>query len=172
MPVLKIATEFEVSGHEDVTINRCPGPNNEQHNSLLMLTKFKIGRPTPHEINDCSGPHYILEEHISDIQENQFLFEPLPLLPPPLLPPLPKVKPSACTESTNAHILENLQEEDIVNDRDMAIMIARNKDHAVCLQQSKHEENIKSALTISTFETTIKNNNQNVELRLEPECKV
>ena len=106
---LKIGTEFDVKGHEDITINRCPSPNTvEQEEKLMMLTEFKLGKPTPHEINDCSGPHYLLEEHITDILENQFSSAEH------------KTKnkgiPDACIDSTNVHNIENLQEEDVVND--------------------------------------------------------
>lgn len=31
-----------------------------------MPEKFKLGNPTPGQPNDCSGPHFVLNDHISN----------------------------------------------------------------------------------------------------------
>lgn len=54
--------EFTSTPGRDITLNRC----------ALELTgflpeKFKIGKATPGSDNDCTGAHYILEDHILDV---------------------------------------------------------------------------------------------------------
>jgi len=62
----KIGTEFDVLNHPDVSVNRCP-TKQENEDMLFMHTHFRIGRRTPHEENDCSGAHFIIEESVDDI---------------------------------------------------------------------------------------------------------
>src|SRR5271156_4244389 len=66
--VYKIGTEFDVQGHVDVSVNRCP-TQEEEEDEILMYTHFKIGKKTPHTANDCTGVHFTIEENVYDILE-------------------------------------------------------------------------------------------------------
>lgn len=46
----------------DITLNRCA-----LEAIGFLPEKFKLGKPTPSAENDCSGPHFILEDIILDI---------------------------------------------------------------------------------------------------------
>lgn len=46
----------------DISLNRCA------FEGLGFLPeKFKLGKPTPGEINDCNGPHFMLEDNILSV---------------------------------------------------------------------------------------------------------
>lgn len=58
-----ILREFEKNAaNNDITLNRCAVDSQG-----FVPEKFKLGNPTPGSDNDCSGPHFILEEHILDV---------------------------------------------------------------------------------------------------------
>lgn len=46
----------------DISLNRCAAESEG-----FLPEKFKLGNPTPGNENDCSGPHFILEDHILDV---------------------------------------------------------------------------------------------------------
>lgn len=46
----------------DISLNRCA-----VESAGFLPNKFKLGNPTPGKENDCSGPRFVLEEHITDI---------------------------------------------------------------------------------------------------------
>lgn len=46
----------------DISLNRCA-----IENLGFLPEMFKLGNPTPGAENDCTGPHFILEDHISDM---------------------------------------------------------------------------------------------------------
>lgn len=54
--------EFDISNGNDHSLNRCTLESNG-----FLPEKFKIGTTTPGDINDCSGPHFLIEDHILDI---------------------------------------------------------------------------------------------------------
>jgi hypothetical protein len=60
-----IGSEFDVEDHLDVSVNRCPATADKP--LFLAHTLFKIGRRTPHEMNDCTGFHFHLAESIDEI---------------------------------------------------------------------------------------------------------
>ena len=125
---MKLATEFDVKGHVDVTINRCE-INAEDNDRILMLTKYKIGKPTPHMQNDCSGPHYLLQENMADIMEQQFDS-------PPTISIKVDSTPESCSSSKHVQVLTELQENYIVSDRDNEIFMATQNLHLdSCLPQ-------------------------------------
>lgn len=51
-----------IRNDDDITLNRCTSEPNG-----FMPEKFKIGKATPNASNDCSGSHFILEDHILDV---------------------------------------------------------------------------------------------------------
>jgi hypothetical protein len=60
----KIGTEWDTKDSEDLSVNRCPVDNNVQY---FVFNEFKLGKLTPHQDNDCSGPHYLLDENLVHI---------------------------------------------------------------------------------------------------------
>lgn len=46
----------------DISLNRCA-----IENSGFLPEMFKLGNPTPGEDNDCTGPHFILEDNIPNL---------------------------------------------------------------------------------------------------------
>lgn len=50
------------AAQEDISLNRCAV---ESHG--FIPEKFKLGNPTPGKHNDCSGPHFLLEDHIPSV---------------------------------------------------------------------------------------------------------
>lgn len=71
-----VLREFDdVSGGTDYSLNRCTFESDG-----FLPEKFRIGRLTPGSENDCSGTHFILEDHISEacaVQSNDFKIDPL-----------------------------------------------------------------------------------------------
>lgn len=51
---------------KDISLNRC-----SIESVGFLPEKFKLGNPSPGSPNDCSGPNFILEDHIAEFQVNQ-----------------------------------------------------------------------------------------------------
>lgn len=49
----------------DRTLNRCAVDSTE----AFVPNQFKLGLPTPGSTNDCTGTHFILEPHLSDLSD-------------------------------------------------------------------------------------------------------
>lgn len=56
-----ILREFPNSEKKIISLNRCAI---ETHG--FLSEKFKLGNPTPGQPNDCSGPHFVSNDHISN----------------------------------------------------------------------------------------------------------
>jgi len=57
---IKIASEWDLQKHTDVSVNRCPKPDGEEETTFFMFINFKLGVPTPKAINNCECPHFEL----------------------------------------------------------------------------------------------------------------
>lgn len=58
-----VLREIDDDDHDiDYTLNRCALETNG-----FIPEKFKLGKPTPAEVNDCSGGHFILEDHLLEV---------------------------------------------------------------------------------------------------------
>lgn len=55
-----VLRDFDVT--KDRSINRC-----STQTLGFIPEDFKLGQPTPGQENDCTGPHFILEDHILDL---------------------------------------------------------------------------------------------------------
>lgn len=66
----KQAQEWDIVGKRDHSVNRCPISNAELKLPFLY-TRFKLGRCTPNEPNDCTGSRYI----INAIENIPYVFE-------------------------------------------------------------------------------------------------
>lgn len=51
---------------DDISLNRC-----SIESVGFLPEKFKLGKPTPNSENDCSGPNFIFEDHLTELQVNQ-----------------------------------------------------------------------------------------------------
>lgn len=54
-----ILREFPTNSKKDISLNRCA-----VESSGFLPEKFKFGNPSPGNINDCSGPHFLLDDFI------------------------------------------------------------------------------------------------------------
>lgn len=57
-----VLREFDIYNKSDFSLNRCT-----LQTLGFLPESFKVGNPTPNAENDCSGTHFILEEHILNI---------------------------------------------------------------------------------------------------------
>lgn len=59
-----VLREIDDDDHDvDYTLNRCALETNG-----FVTEKFKLGKPTPADENDCSGGDFILEEHLLEVK--------------------------------------------------------------------------------------------------------
>lgn len=66
----KIASQFNTPNNEELSINRCPVIP-EDVNLLFMNTLFRLGKMTPFMANDCTGPHFTLDNEINILKEDE-----------------------------------------------------------------------------------------------------
>lgn len=123
--ILKPAREWDMLGHNDYSINRCPTSSDEERRPLLF-TRWKLGHLTPGEENDCSGAHWILEDNLAAI---------LAKLPTPSSIPTvrhrSKTPPSECAGSshrTELRMAIQFQDE-VADNRDRAVEYAEIGSH-------------------------------------------
>lgn len=115
--VLRPAREWDLVGHNDYSINRCPTSSEEERRPLLF-TKWKLGHLTPGKENDCSGAHWILEENVAAILAD---------IPPPSVTgtesTVPKRPPLSCAGSSHRSELARAMDfpEKIADQRDQAV---------------------------------------------------
>jgi hypothetical protein len=112
----QIGTEYDVVGHKDVSVNRCPREG-EAESEIFMYTHFKLGTKTPHRINDCTGVHFIINENVQAILERGE-----PCCSNSDGPQ--KAIPSKCSAIAKVFDLHNVDSEAIVDERDCLLDIA------------------------------------------------
>ncbi|MCP4485840.1 MAG: hypothetical protein GY820_00715 [Gammaproteobacteria bacterium] len=105
---LRPGREWDRIGHEDLSLNRCPEEGESR--KPFVFTRFKLGKPTPGKRNDCSGPHYILEERIPSIGAEAM--------------ETPIETPEECQPSTSTQSL-SMRSERVVSDRDAQVSVSR-----------------------------------------------
>lgn len=104
-----ILREFD-NAQLDRTLNRCSFDKN-----AFSLNKFKLGKASPGLENDCLGPNFILQNHISHLTD--------PLLDKPFdnenfeknLAISEQTDNAQCTSSVDSSLYENLSDELIEN---------------------------------------------------------
>ena len=119
----QIATEFDTPDYQDMSINRCPTSNRE-YSTYLVFTNYRLGKVIPNEVNDCTGPHWILTERLDGIFQNDLAHSlPTTTLPLPMESTCSKMK-----------VLKRVLSEDVAQDRECAIIESQSLvgDRTVC----------------------------------------
>lgn len=115
--ILKVATEWDADGYDDVSVNRCPS-SSDANDIFFSFSHFKLGKPSPHMENHCTGPHYLLYENIDDIMQ---------MVPPMLATTSARNVPEPCQSSSYITELSMLTSAAVVENRECAIQNARSE---------------------------------------------
>ena len=158
---MKIAGEFDhLPTHPDMSINRC-AESLEEEKEFFTLTCFKLGNPTPNAINECSGIHYLIEEHLQA-----------------LLPTCNKVKeyldveiPPACSQSTSIAEMTEISMHDVTNNQDIAVNLKQRKSFGFVEQQCEADSKENKNILLDNLQHTIATMCYNNEITAEPYCK-
>ena len=170
LKVYSIGTEFDVQGHTDVSVNRCP-TQEEREDELLMNTHFKIGKKTPNADNDCTGVHFTIEENVLDILERGE--------PCCSTHGAQDTIPSTCSVIPNVYQLRNIASESIADQRDCHLDISKiesaispqnsEQTHCICVDNN---QNFSNDYEIEHLESQITRISGFTEISDEPACKM
>lgn len=59
--------EWDRRSRTEFSLNKCPNDMYEER-SPFLFTKWKLGKPTPHKENDCTGIQFIIQKYLEDHQ--------------------------------------------------------------------------------------------------------
>jgi len=123
---LRPGREWDHIDHFDLSINRCPEYGEDK--LPFLFTRFKLGRPSPGNQNDCSGVRYIIEDR-------------LPALVSTTITPAEEATvaiPEQCRASSSVDEFAHLRSEIVVTDRDseMELAVAESSGQTCSSEQS------------------------------------
>ena len=117
----KIASQFNVPNSIKLSVNRCPVIPDEM-DLLFMNTIFRLGMLTPFTANDCSGPHFTLDDKINILiedEQKQISGKPFNIQ-------------KFCSESTNNHkSLPLVSEQQVIDQRNCLIEESKSSSNPV-----------------------------------------
>jgi len=148
----KIGSEYDVTDHPDLSINRC-ATSSDEDSMFLMYTTFKVGKRTPHAENDCSGFHFILLESIERIVDRTAC-----CLPDDSIS---NIIPESCSATTSGSKINEISSQ----------VIAKYRDCEMKKVSKKHDSNMQCPCPTLEVNKNLHNQAIMLESRLRLNCK-